>query len=79
MTSNDVDIGGTGRNGSSHNLGSVVDLDTKEFSWLIDNLPITIFRIKNDSSWSMSYISKYVEELTGHSKMDFVDLKIIVA
>ncbi|MFZ2499704.1 methyl-accepting chemotaxis protein [Methanosarcina sp.] len=76
MTSNDVDIGGTGRNGSSHNLGSVVDLDTKEFSWLIDNLPITIFRIKNDSSWSMSYISKYVEELTGHSKMDFVDQKL---
>ncbi|MDD4332000.1 MAG: hypothetical protein PHU28_06735 [Methanosarcinaceae archaeon] len=49
--------------------------EAEEISWLIDNLPVTVFRVSNEASWVMFYISKNVEELSGYSKKDFLDQK----
>ncbi|MDD4749803.1 MAG: methyl-accepting chemotaxis protein [Methanosarcinaceae archaeon] len=50
--------------------------EAEEISWLIDNLPVTVFRVSNEASWVMFYISKNVEELSGYSKKDFLDQKL---
>ncbi len=76
MASIDDDFGGVGLNNSSQNLVNDVDLATKEVSWIIDNLPVTVFRISRSSSWGIDYISKDVEKLTGYSKMDFISQKL---
>ena len=47
MASIDDDFGGVGLNDSSQNLVNDVDLATKEVSWIIDNLPVTVFRISS--------------------------------
>ncbi|MCQ1536948.1 PAS domain-containing protein, partial [Methanosarcina sp. KYL-1] len=61
---------------SSQNLIEDMDSKAKEVSWLIDSLPVTIFRVSNESSWAILYISKNVERLTGYSKMDFIAQKL---
>ncbi|WP_269852202.1 PAS domain-containing protein, partial [Methanosarcina horonobensis] len=43
---------------------------------LIDSLPVTVFRVSNESSWAIHYIGKSVEQLTGYSKMDFITRKL---
>ncbi|WP_269851964.1 PAS domain-containing protein [Methanosarcina horonobensis] len=48
----------------------------KEISWIIDNLPVTIFRVSNESSWPIHYISKSVETLTGYSTTDFLSQRL---
>jgi len=75
MVSMDIDVGGINRKVSSQNLRND-ESDEKEISWLIDNLPVTAFRVANDSSFSMVYASKNIEELTGYSKEDFISQKI---
>jgi methyl-accepting chemotaxis protein len=52
------------------------DKEAKEISWLIDNLPVSVFRVANDSAFSMVYASKNIEELTGYSKEDFLSKKV---
>ncbi|MDY9924967.1 methyl-accepting chemotaxis protein [Methanosarcina sp.] len=53
-----------------------IDSKAKEISWLIDNLPVTVFRVSSESSWAIHYISKSVEKLTGYSKLDFISQKL---
>ncbi|MCC4771730.1 PAS domain-containing protein [Methanosarcina sp. DH2] len=53
-----------------------IGLAAKEISWIIDNLPVTVFRISNDSSWPIRYINKNVEELTGYSTTDFISQRL---
>ncbi|ABE51351.1 methyl-accepting chemotaxis protein [Methanococcoides burtonii] len=48
----------------------------EEISWLIDNLPVTIFRCDINASWDIYYISKNVYDLTGHPKTDFLGKKL---
>ncbi|WP_135612986.1 methyl-accepting chemotaxis protein [Methanococcoides sp. AM1] len=48
----------------------------EEISWLIDNLPVTIFRCDIKASWDIYYISKNVYELTGYPKTDYLDKKL---
>ncbi|MDD3052609.1 MAG: PAS domain-containing protein, partial [Candidatus Cloacimonetes bacterium] len=60
---------------SSKNLTGDDAQNAKEISSLIDSLPVTVFRVLNDSSWSIQYIGKSVEKLTGYSKMDFISQK----
>lgn len=48
-----------------------------DISWLIDNLPVTVFRSSSKLSWGMDYISTNVEKLTGYSKMDFIEQKLM--
>ncbi|WP_410507291.1 methyl-accepting chemotaxis protein [Methanosarcina hadiensis] len=52
------------------------DKEAKEISWLIDNLPVSVFRVANDSSFSMVYASKSIEQLTGYSKEDFLSRRV---
>ncbi len=61
----------------SENLFKDVSTAAKEINWLIDNLPITVFRASSKLSWSIEYISNDVEKLTGHSKRDFISQKLI--
>ncbi|WP_456462303.1 ATP-binding protein [Reichenbachiella sp.] len=42
---------------------------------LIENVPGIIFRCKNDSDWSMEFISSYVKSITGYEPIDFLDHK----
>ncbi len=52
------------------------DLKSKEISKLTDDLPVAVFRVSRESSWAISYINKNVMELTGYSRMDFLDKKL---
>ncbi|MFY0626684.1 MAG: PAS domain-containing protein [Reichenbachiella sp.] len=38
---------------------------------LIDNIPGVVFKCKIDKEWTMTYISQYVQELTGYSSIEF--------
>ena len=48
----------------------------KEISWLMDNLPVTVYRVSNDSSLNIRYMNENIEELTGYPKKDFLDGKL---
>ncbi len=76
MESTDSILENTKQKKVSKNSSEDVDSKTADISWLIDNLPITIFRVSNESSWGILYISKNVERLTGYSKKDFVSQKL---
>jgi len=76
MDTTGFDSEGTNRNGSSQNLINDVDPEAKEISWMLDNLPITVFRVSSKLSWGIDYISNDVEKLTGYSRMDFIDHKL---
>jgi methyl-accepting chemotaxis protein len=52
------------------------DPEAIETSWLFDNLPVTVFRVSNESSWPIRQISKNVEVLTGYSVPDFLSQKL---
>src|SRR5665647_1852213 len=67
---------GIKNNNSLDKLAENTDSKADDISWLIDNLPITVFRASSKLSWGMDYISKNVEKLTGYSKMDFIDQKL---
>ncbi len=66
----------TKSNDLSGKLSENMDFRVEDMSWLIDNLPVTVFRASSKLSWGMDYISKNVEKLTGYSKMDFIDQKL---
>ena len=76
MDSTGSDLDNIKQKKESKNLSYDADSRVKEISRLIDYLPVTVFRVTNESSWAMYYISKNVEKLTGYSKMDFIDQKI---
>ncbi|WP_440946106.1 methyl-accepting chemotaxis protein [Methanosarcina sp. T3] len=76
MTLQDIDLKQSEQECSQKKIDEIVGLEAKEISWLIDNLPVTVFRVSNEPSWPIHYISKNVEELTGYSKMDFTSQKL---
>jgi len=48
----------------------------ENFKVLAENIPGVIYLCKNDSQWSMIYLSDKVEQLTGYPKEDFLNNKI---
>lgn len=50
--------------------------EAKEIILLIDNLPVIIFRVSTESSWSIHYISKNVEKFIGYSTTDFISQRL---
>jgi methyl-accepting chemotaxis protein len=72
MASIDADLGKAILNNSSKNLVGNSDSEAKGKSWLIENLPITVFRVSSKLSWGIEYINENVEKLTGYSKADFI-------
>ncbi|MFP4646674.1 MAG: PAS domain S-box protein, partial [Candidatus Acetothermia bacterium] len=46
--------------------------NTRFFSSLLDNIPGVAYRCKNDSKWTVEYLSDGVEELTGYAREDFL-------
>jgi methyl-accepting chemotaxis protein len=73
LASNDADFKKILPKNSSKNLVDDVDSEAKEINWIIDNLPITVFRVSSKSSWGIDYINKNVEELTGYPKENFIN------
>jgi methyl-accepting chemotaxis protein len=61
---------------SLNKFASDADQETIETSWLIDNLPVTVFKVSNESSWPIRYISKNVEALTGYSATEFLSQRL---
>ncbi len=76
MVSNDSDFVQNPPVKISENLFKDVDSAVNEISWLIDNLPVTVFRASSKLSWGLEFISNDVEKLTGHSKKDFISQKL---
>ena len=72
MTSSDPCFDKAMLSNSSNNLVDGVDSEAKGMNWIIEHLPLTVFRVSSKSSWGIEYISKNVEKLTGYSKMDFI-------
>ncbi|MDH7604785.1 MAG: PAS domain S-box protein [Melioribacter sp.] len=46
-------------------------------STLIDNLPGFIYRCANDKDWTMFYISRQCEEITGYKQEEFINNNVI--
>ncbi|AKB62854.1 methyl-accepting chemotaxis protein [Methanosarcina mazei] len=61
---------------SSNKFTEDADTETIETGWLIDNLPVTVFRVSNESSWPICYISKSVEVLTGYPAAEFFSRRL---
>jgi methyl-accepting chemotaxis protein len=61
---------------SNKKFAEDADPEAIETSWLFDNLPVTVFRVSNESSWPIRHISKNVEVLTGYSVPDFLSQKL---
>ena len=61
---------------SSNKFTEDADTGTIETGWLIDNLPVTVFRVSNESSWPICYISKSVEVLTGYPAAEFLSRRL---
>ncbi len=49
----------------------------QKYNTLVNNLPGITYRCKNDSDWTMIYLSRKVEKLTGYSSRAFVKTKEI--
>jgi methyl-accepting chemotaxis protein len=62
-------------NNSFENLAWNSIFKEEDISWLIDNIPVTVFRSSSKLSWGMDYLSTNVDKLTGYSKMDFINKK----
>ena len=77
MVSTNSKLGKTKQKSSFEKLDENVSLKAEDMSWLIDNLPVTVFRSSSKLSWGMDYISSSVEKLTGYSKKDFIDQKLL--
>ncbi|MDD4496536.1 MAG: methyl-accepting chemotaxis protein [Methanosarcinaceae archaeon] len=60
----------------SLNSSTDADSNAEKISWLIDNLPVTVFRVSNEASWAICHISKNVHELTGYTKEDYLNRKL---
>ena len=76
MSSSVSDFNHSKKDNSLKNLNRDEHSYAKERSSLIDSLPVTIFRVSNESSWAIHYISENVNELTGYPKADFIDQKM---
>ena len=61
---------------SSKNLIKNVNSEAKGKNRIIENLPITVFRVSSKSSWGIDYINENVEKLTGYSKTDFISQEL---
>ena len=77
MVSTNSKLGKAKQKNSFEKLDENVSLKAEDMSWLIDNLPVTVFRSSSKLSWGIDYISSSVEKLTGYSKKDFIDQKIL--
>ena len=77
IVSTNSKLGKTKQKSSFEKLDENVSLKAEDMSWLIDNLPVTVFRSSSKLSWGMDYISSSVEKLTGYSKKDFIDQKLL--
>ena len=73
MASTDINSDRTRQQNSSNTLVNDIVSGASETRWITDDIPVTIFRLSIGSSGTMQYISNNVEELTGYSKMDFID------
>ncbi len=76
MASIDSHLDGGDLKGSSQNSIDSGTSEATDISWILDNLPVTVFRVSGKSSWGMDYISNDVEKLTGYSKMNFLNRKL---
>jgi hypothetical protein len=61
---------------SSIKLTDTSNTEVNNINLLINKLPSIIFRASGKLSWGMDYLSSNVEELTGYSRMDFIDQKL---
>ncbi len=46
---------------------------TDRYASLVDNIPGAVYRCANDVYWTMEFISKQIEELTGYPASDFIN------
>ncbi len=62
----------TNRVASDAGLGGTSDFDDERNRSLLSNIPGVVYRCRLDSSWTMLFISNFVEELTGYTARDFI-------
>ncbi|MGB5868201.1 MAG: transporter substrate-binding domain-containing protein, partial [Arcobacteraceae bacterium] len=49
----------------------------KQFTSMVSNVPGAIYRVKDDSSWPIIYMSDEIEKITGYPASDFMENKIV--
>ncbi len=49
----------------------------RRFQYLAENLNGMVYRCKNDSAWTMEYVSAYAETLTGYSTYELIDSRVV--
>jgi PAS domain S-box-containing protein len=57
------------------NLKKELGISEKKYTTLVNNLPGITYRCKNDSDWTMLYMSRKTEKLTGYSPRAFIKNK----
>jgi methyl-accepting chemotaxis protein len=67
----------TKNNDSSEKFTENSAFKVEDINWLIDYFPVTVFRSSSKLSWGFDYIYTNVEKLTGYSKMDFIEQKLV--
>ena len=77
MNSTDANLDRIKRRNLSKNLVNDHNSEATEMDWITEDIPVTIFRASYGSSGNtICYLSNNIEELTGYSKMDFLNSKI---
>ncbi len=57
--------------------GTALDDSSRMLGTLIGNLDGVVFRCRNDSGWTMEFISAGCERLTGYSAEEFIDNRVL--
>jgi methyl-accepting chemotaxis protein len=76
MASKNTDLDKVILGNLSKNLAENADHVTEGKSLMIENLPITVFRVSSKSLRGIEYTNKNIEKLTGYSREDFVSQEI---
>lgn len=48
----------------------------EHFRAIVNNIPGAVYRRLNDASWTIKFLSEFIEEISGHPASDFIDNRI---
>ncbi len=62
---------------SKNQAEEIIQERDRQLDSLLNNIPGMIYRCKNDSHWTMKYVSNFCQQLTGYKPDDLIENKVI--